>query len=69
MELKDYSLWKRLQQQLKMELTSQGLVEEASRIRDDDEELEEEVFEAVSKRAWTDVLLQIYKVSLLIRLI
>ncbi|XP_048239518.1 cilia and flagella-associated protein 47-like isoform X3 [Haliotis rufescens] len=61
MEPRDYSLWKRLQQQLKMELVNQGMTEEAGRIRDNEEELEEDVFEAVSKRAWTDILLQIYK--------
>ena len=36
-------------------------VKEAEKIRVDDD-VEEEVFEAISKRMWTDVLLQILKV-------
>ncbi|XP_021363645.1 cilia- and flagella-associated protein 47-like isoform X2 [Mizuhopecten yessoensis] len=60
MEPRDYHLWKQMQKQLKLELMTQGEEEEAKRM-DEEEELEGDVFEAVSKRAWTDILLQILK--------
>ena len=61
MDTKDYHLWKQIQAQLKLELEKKGDFKEAEKV-DTEEELEDEVFEAVSKRAWTDILLQIYKV-------
>lgn len=63
MEPRDYHLWKQMQKQLKMELVKQGEGEQADKIQEDEEELEEDVFEAVSKRAWTDILLQLLKVG------
>ena len=51
-----------MQKQLKLELAKQGEVTQANNM-EDEEELEEDVFEAVSKRAWTDVLLQLLKVN------
>ena len=51
-----------MQKQLKLELAKQGEVTQANNM-EDEEELEEDVFEAVSKRAWTDVLLQLLKVK------
>lgn len=51
-----------MQKQLKLELTKQGEVTQANNM-EEEEELEEDVFEAVSKRAWTDILLQLLKVS------
>lgn len=50
-----------MQKQLKLELAKQGEVNQANKM-EDEEELEEDVFEAVSKRSWTDVLLQLLKV-------
>ena len=63
MDTKDYHLWKQIQAQFKIEMEKKGDQIEAEKI-DSEEELEDDVFEAVSKRAWTDILLQIYKVSL-----
>ena len=48
--------------QIQDELQAQGNLEEAAAINTE-EDMEEEVFEAVSKRAWTDILLQILKVK------
>ena len=57
----DFVLWRQLQRSVKMELVQQGKKQDADKIRIDDD-VEEEVFEAISKRMWTDVLLQILKV-------
>ena len=62
MESKDYHLWKQIQTQLRLELEKKGDPKEAEKL-DTEEELDDEVFEAVSKRAWTDILLQIFKVG------
>lgn len=51
-----------MQKQLKLELAKQGEVNQANKM-EEEEELEEDVFEAVSKRSWTDVLLQLLKVT------
>ena len=61
MDTKDYHLWKQIQAQFKIEMEKKGDQKEAEKV-DAEEELEDDVFEAVSKRAWTDILLQIYKV-------
>ena len=61
MEPRDYHLWKQVQKQMKIELINQGQDEKAAKI-DEEEELDGELFEAVSKRVWTDVLLQLLKV-------
>lgn len=62
LEPRDYHLWKQMQKQLKLELAKQGEVNQANKM-EEEEELEEDVFEAVSKRSWTDVLLQLLKVK------
>lgn len=62
LEPRDYHLWKQMQKQLKLELAKQGEVNQANKM-EEEEELEEDVFEAVSKRSWTDVLLQLLKVT------
>jgi Fe-S cluster biosynthesis and repair protein YggX len=50
-----------MQKQMKQDLLKQGDLEGANAINIE-EELEDDVFEAVSKRAWTDILLQLFKV-------
>lgn len=62
MDTKDYHLWKQIQAQFRIELEKKGDDKEAEKI-DEEEELDDDVFEAVSKRAWTDILLQIFKVG------
>lgn len=59
----DFLLWRQLQKSIKFELLRQGNTKDAAKIRADDD-IEEEMFEAISKRTWTDVLLQILKVRL-----
>lgn len=61
MEPRDYHLWKQIQAEFRLELERNGDFEEASKLTLE-EELDDDVFEAVSKRAWTDILLQILKV-------
>jgi hypothetical protein len=65
LEPRDYHLWKQMQKQLKLELTKQGEETQAKNM-EEEEELEEDVFEAVSKRAWTDILLQLLKVGIVV---
>ncbi|XP_071134806.1 cilia- and flagella-associated protein 47-like isoform X3 [Mytilus edulis] len=64
MEPRDYHLWKQMQKQMKQDLLKQGDLEGANAVNIE-EELEDDVFEAVSKRAWTDILLQLYKTLVL----
>ncbi|XP_070190234.1 cilia and flagella-associated protein 47-like isoform X3 [Littorina saxatilis] len=61
---RDFKIWQRLQMEIQDELRMQGLFEEAAAITFE-EDMEVEVFEAVSKRAWTDILLQILKTLIL----
>jgi hypothetical protein len=61
MDPRDYHLWKQIQAEFKLELERKGDFEQAAAYVIE-EELEDDVFEAVSKRAWTDILLQILKV-------
>lgn len=63
MEPRDYHLWKQMQNDLRLSPEANGIFEELEKLNTE-EELDDEVFEAVSKRAWTDVLLQILKVIL-----
>ena len=58
---REFHIWQRLQQQVQDELRAQGKMEEAAAITVQ-HDMEDEVFEAVSKRAWTDILLQVLKV-------
>jgi len=60
MDARDYHLWKQMQQELRL---NPQLAVNVPTIAPE-EELEDDVFEAVSKRAWTDILLQILKVQL-----
>lgn len=62
---RDFLIWQQLQRQIQQELLMNGKEEEANAMHIIDD-IEEEVFEALSKRAWTDILLQILKVSYLI---
>ncbi|KAL3884217.1 hypothetical protein ACJMK2_030436, partial [Sinanodonta woodiana] len=64
MEPRDYQVWKQMQKQAKAELLKEGMDEEAEKL-DGEDELEDDVFEAVSKRAWTDILLQLLKTLVL----
>ncbi|KAL4233464.1 hypothetical protein ACF0H5_008145 [Mactra antiquata] len=64
MEPRDYHLWKQIQTEFRLELERKGDFEEAEKLAEE-EELEDDVFEAVSKRAWTDILLQILKTLVL----
>lgn len=61
---RDFQIWRRLQMELQEQLRSQNLLEAAEGINVQ-EDMEDEVFEAVSKRTWTDILLQILKVLVL----
>jgi len=61
MEPRDYHLWKQMQNELKLSPEADGIFEGLEKMNTE-EELDDEVFEAVSKRAWTDILLQILKV-------
>jgi len=60
MDARDYHLWKQMQQELRL---NPQLAVNVPTIAPE-EELEDDVFEAVSKRAWTDILLQILKVHI-----
>ncbi|KAL8606797.1 hypothetical protein ACOMHN_049626 [Nucella lapillus] len=66
MTQREFCIWQRLQEQVRQELQVQGKVQEADSLPLQ-EGLDDEVFEALSKRAWTDVLLQILKVLILAR--
>lgn len=66
MEPRDYHLWKQIQKQARQDLFKAGDIEAANAISNE-EELEDDVFEAVSKRAWTDILLQLFKVGEIIQ--
>ncbi|NXO03562.1 CFA47 protein, partial [Rhinopomastus cyanomelas] len=57
----DYKRWIKAQTELKVNLKSSDVSSNKVLI------LEDSIFEAMSKRAWTDVLLQIYKVFVLPR--
>lgn len=63
MEPRDYHLWKQMQNDLRLSPEANGIFEELEKLNTE-EELDDEVFEAVSKRAWTDILLQILKVTI-----
>lgn len=58
MEPHDFKLWKTL-----LEVERQSVETNQMTPTLEDEALEEEAFEAVSKRAWSDILLQIFKVE------
>jgi hypothetical protein len=62
MEPQVYKHWAQLQKDIEAKKNKTGRRD--IRVKTEDEEaLEEQLFEAVSKRAWTDVLLQLLKVQ------
>ncbi|CAL1538368.1 unnamed protein product [Lymnaea stagnalis] len=60
----EFLLWRQLQKNIKLELLRVGNDKEAAKIQLE-EDVEEALFEAISKRMWTDILLQILKVLVL----
>jgi regulator of replication initiation timing len=58
----DYKTWVKLQQELE-ERKRKSANREPKTKTEEEEAVEDQLFEAVSKRAWTDVLLQLYKVG------
>ncbi|XP_052240686.1 cilia- and flagella-associated protein 47-like isoform X3 [Dreissena polymorpha] len=67
MDVRDYHLWKQMQSELRLSPENNGFFEEIGKVTTE-EELEDDVFEAVSKRAWTDILLQILKTLVLAKI-
>ena len=64
MEPKDYKKWVAFQRDLDIKRHAGG--HRATKLKTEEEEaIEDQLFEAVSKRAWTDMLLQLLKVRLL----
>ena len=60
----DYKRWVALQKELEAKKNKSGHWENKQKT-EEEEALEDQLFEAVSKRAWTDVLLQLYKVYIM----
>ena len=58
----DYKRWVRLQKELEAKKNKGGHRENKPKT-EEEEAIEDQLFEAVSKRAWTDVLLQLVKVG------
>lgn len=65
MEPRDYKCWVQLQREVEMKKNKSGHWETKPKT-EEDEAIEDQLFEAVSKRAWTDILMQILKVGLLV---
>ena len=61
MEVADYKVWAKLQKAIQAYKSSSGHV--TSPKTEEEEALEDQLFEAVSKRAWTDILMQLLKVG------
>lgn len=61
MELADYKHWVALQKEIEIERHRCGH-RDAKMKTEEEVAIEDQVFEAVSKRAWTDILLQLLKV-------
>ena len=62
MELIDYKVWVKLQKAI-VSLSTAGGHHPSNPKTEEEEALEDQLFEAVSKRAWTDILLQLLKVG------
>ncbi|NXD83390.1 CFA47 protein, partial [Halcyon senegalensis] len=62
LELDDYKKWIEMQTELKVDVNNSDIFSDKHLFI-----LEDNIFETMSKRAWTDVLLQIYKVFVLPR--
>ncbi|XP_064627283.1 cilia- and flagella-associated protein 47-like isoform X2 [Lineus longissimus] len=60
MEPYDYKVWLGVQRETEKEKNKDGLID-TSVLTSEEQEIEDQLFEAVSKRAWTDILLQILK--------
>ena len=60
MEPNDYKVWSKLQRAIAAKKQPNGYKEILK--TEEEEALEDQLFEAVSKRAWTDILLQLLKV-------
>ena len=63
MEPGDYKRWVALQKEIEVERHRSGH-REIKMKTEEEEAIEDQLFEAVSKRAWTDILLQLLKVSI-----
>jgi hypothetical protein len=61
MEPYDYKVWLAMQKETENEKIKEGIID-TRMLTADEQEIEDQLFEAVSKRAWTDMLLQILKV-------
>ena len=59
MDADEYQHWCKLQEVVRAEKNKDGVIQVGA---DDNPEMDAALFEAVSKRSWTDVLLQILKV-------
>ena len=62
-EPQDYQRWVKLQEQIRERKKAQQQGKSIVAIRIQEAPLDEILFESVSKRAWTDLLLQTLKVS------
>ena len=62
MEPRDYQCWVSLQQDLQAKRNTSGH-QDVKPKTEEEQAIEEQLFEAVSKRAWTDILLQTLKVN------
>lgn len=62
MEPRDYKTWVLLQREIESQKASKSPASLGIKT-EEEEALEDQLFEAVSKRAWTDILLQILRVS------
>ncbi len=62
MEPGDYKMWVQLQKDIQAKKNKTGHRDIRTKT-EDEETIEEQLFEAVSKRAWTDVMLQLLKVT------
>ena len=63
MEPEDYKLWSQYQRVVQNRKSKNGGHLEVNRKTEEEEAMEDQLFEAVSKRAWTDICLQILKVK------
>ncbi len=61
MEPSDYRRWTQLQKEIEAKKHQSGR-REIRMTTEEDEAIEDQLFEAVSKRSWTDILLQLLKV-------
>ena len=63
MTLKDYKNWVALQREVEAVQNAEDPQKVRARKTEEEEAVEDQLFEAVSKRSWTDVLLQTVKVG------